>query len=93
VLYRYRASLPLPQQLRTFLTSNRTSDPVANNYAPLATFNEQVGAGMTSSNFDIEADNLREGDARIGLDEAGAREVKEIMRREGVKCAAFHSLA
>ena len=41
---------------------------------------------MTSSNFDIEANNIRDGDMRMGLDEAGTREVMEIMRREGVKC-------
>ena len=39
---------------------------------------------MTSSNFDIEANNLREGDLRMGLDENGTREVMEIMRRENV---------
>ena len=80
VLYRYRANLPLPKRLRSFL-----SHPSDSNYAPLSTFAEQAAAGMTSSNFDIEADNLREGDARIGLDEQGTREVMEIMRREGVK--------
>jgi hypothetical protein len=81
VLYRYRASLPLPQSLRSFI-----SRPSAHNYAPLSTFAEQAAAGITSSNFDIEADNLREGDSRMGLDEVGTREVMEIMRRENVKC-------
>lgn len=39
---------------------------------------------LTSSNFDLEADNIRAGDSRIGLDEAGAAEVQRIMREEGV---------
>ena len=39
---------------------------------------------MTSNNFDIEANNLREGDLRMGLDENGTREVMDIMRRENV---------
>ncbi|KAI0030077.1 hypothetical protein K488DRAFT_79821 [Vararia minispora EC-137] len=81
VLYRYRASLPLPQPLRSFISS-RT--PAAHNYAPLTTFADQAAAGMTSANFDVEADNLREGDARLGLDEQGTREVMDIMQRENV---------
>lgn len=40
---------------------------------------------MTSSTFDIEADNIFQGDSRAGLDEQGTREVMEIMRRENVK--------
>ncbi|KAI0048733.1 hypothetical protein FA95DRAFT_1582081 [Auriscalpium vulgare] len=81
LLYRYRAvlPLPLPDRLRAFL-----AHPAANNYAPLATFAEQAGAGLTSAHFDIEADNIREGDVRAGLDEQGTRDVMEIMRRENV---------
>ncbi|KAI0057195.1 hypothetical protein BV25DRAFT_1812684 [Artomyces pyxidatus] len=81
LLYRYRAVLPipLPERLRSFL-----SHPSANNYAPLATFADQAAAGMTSTTFDIEADNIREGDVRVGLDDQGTREVMEIMRRESV---------
>lgn len=41
---------------------------------------------MSSSTFDLEADNIREGDSRLGLDEQGAREVRDIMRQEGVAC-------
>ena len=79
MLYRYRATLPLPQSIRSFLTH-----PSSNNYERLSTFSDQAAAGMTSSNFDIEANNLREGDLRMGLDENGTREVMEIMRRENV---------
>ncbi|KAI0308912.1 hypothetical protein OF83DRAFT_1072827 [Amylostereum chailletii] len=79
LLYRYRANLPLSQRLRSFL-----AHPSDNAYAPLATFSEQAAAGLSSSNFDIEADNIREGDARLGLDDQGTREVMEIMRRENV---------
>lgn len=39
---------------------------------------------LSSSNFDIEADNLRAGDSRMGLDEVGAAEVHRIMSEEGV---------
>jgi hypothetical protein len=43
---------------------------------------------MTSSTFDIEADNIFQGDARVGLDEQGTEEVMEIMRRENVRYAS-----
>lgn len=79
VLYRYRSVLPLPQRLRSFL-----QHPTSANYAPLSTFADQAAAGMSSSTFDIEANNMMEEDSRLGLDENGTREVKEIMRREGV---------
>jgi hypothetical protein len=58
--------------------------PTLSHYMPLSTFSEQAGAGMSSSNFDIEA-NMRDGDSRSGLDEQGTQEVMEIMRRERVK--------
>ncbi|KZV61354.1 hypothetical protein PENSPDRAFT_658983 [Peniophora sp. CONT] len=79
LLYRYRATLPLPQSIRTLL-----NHPSSNNYERLSTFSDQAAAGITSSNFDIEANNLREGDLRMGLDENGTREVMDIMRRENV---------
>ncbi|KAJ7708931.1 hypothetical protein B0H17DRAFT_1191441 [Mycena rosella] len=50
---------------------------------PLATFSQQVGAGMTSADFDLEA-NVRDEDTRAGLDEQGTREIMDIMRRERV---------
>jgi len=74
--YRYRALiLPhVPERMRFMF-------PKLNNYTPLATFSDQVDAGMSSSAFDIEA-NIRNGDSRAGLDERGTQEVLEIMRRE-----------
>jgi hypothetical protein len=39
---------------------------------------------LTSSNFDLEADNIRAGDSRMGLDEVGAAEIQRIMRDEHV---------
>jgi len=57
--------------------------PGLQNYTPLSTFSEQVGAGLSSASFDIEA-NIRDGDSRAGLDERGTQEVMEIMRRERV---------
>ncbi|KAJ7498010.1 hypothetical protein B0H11DRAFT_829885 [Mycena galericulata] len=75
---RYRASLlpHVPARLRQLF-------PVLNNYEPLATFSAQIGAGLTSPEFDLEA-NVRDEDSRVGLDEQGTREVMEIMRRERV---------
>ncbi|KAK7031621.1 hypothetical protein R3P38DRAFT_2924811 [Favolaschia claudopus] len=75
---RYRAALlpHLPERIRNLL-------PTLNNYQPLATFSDQINAGMSSSDFDIEA-NIRDGDVRSGLDEQGTREIMEIMRRERV---------
>ncbi|GLB43357.1 putative fungal protein of unknown function (DUF2015) [Lyophyllum shimeji] len=78
--YRYRATiLPhihIPERIRTLF-------PKLSHYTPLSTFSEQVNAGMTSSQFDIEA-NLRDGDSRAGLDERGTQEVMEIMRQQRV---------
>ncbi|KAJ7663806.1 hypothetical protein DFH06DRAFT_1324325 [Mycena polygramma] len=75
---RYRAALlpHIPARIRQLL-------PTLNNYQPLATFSEQIGAGMTSSDFDLEA-NIRDADSRSGLDEQGTREIMDIMRRERV---------
>ncbi|PPQ94423.1 hypothetical protein CVT25_002514 [Psilocybe cyanescens] len=76
--YRYRTFITphLPERVRSMF-------PKLSNYTPLSTFSEQVGLGMTSSDFDIEA-NIRDGDSRVGLDEQGTQEVLEIMRRERV---------
>ena len=77
--YRYRASIILyiPDRVKSLF-------PKLSNYTPLSTFSDQVGAGMTSNDFDIEA-NISSGDSRVGLDERGTQEVLEIMRRERVK--------
>lgn len=77
--YRYRAVVipHLPDRIKSFF-------PRLHNYTPLSTFSQQAGLGMTSSNFDIEA-NILEGDSRTGLDEQGTQEVLEIMRRERIK--------
>ncbi|KAI9510029.1 hypothetical protein F5148DRAFT_977385 [Russula earlei] len=77
--YRYRAYLPVPDRLRTIISRFSRED-----YAPLSTFSDQAAAGMTSTTFDIEADNIFQGDARVGLDEQATQEVMEIMRRQNV---------
>jgi DNA helicase IV len=77
--YRYRATIVLYMPERV-----RSRFPTLSNYTPLATFNEQVSAGMTSSAFDLES-NIRDGDSRTGLDEQATKEVMEIMKRERVK--------
>jgi len=47
-------------------------------------FSDQVAAGLSSGNFDVERDNLGGGgsgssDSRMGMDEAGVEEVRRIM--------------
>ncbi|KAJ7881188.1 hypothetical protein B0H13DRAFT_2199833 [Mycena leptocephala] len=76
--FRYRASLipHVPERIRQFF-------PTLNSYQPLSTFSQQIGAGMSSPDFDLEA-NVHDGDSRTGLDEQGTREIMEIMRRERV---------
>ncbi|KAJ7089888.1 hypothetical protein B0H15DRAFT_779633 [Mycena belliarum] len=76
--FRYRAALlpHVPARLRALF-------PATDGYAPLASFSAQIGAGLSSSEFDLEA-NVRDGDSRAGLDEQGTREIMEIMRRERV---------
>ncbi|KAJ7623727.1 hypothetical protein FB45DRAFT_798029 [Roridomyces roridus] len=78
LVFRYRASLlpHVPAGIRGLF-------PTLNNYQPLSTFAAQIGVGMTSSDFDLEA-NVRDEDSRAGLDEQGTREIMEIMRRERV---------
>jgi hypothetical protein len=79
VTYRYRASIIpyIPDRVKSLF-------PKLRSYTPLSTFSDQVGAGLTSDDFDIEA-NINNGDSRVGLDERGTQEVLEIMRRERVK--------
>lgn len=79
VAFRYRTTLipHVPNSVKSFF-------PRFSHYTPLSTFHDQVDAGLTSSNFDVEA-NIRDGDSRAGLDEHGTQEVLEIMRQERVK--------
>jgi hypothetical protein len=83
VLYRYRAHLPVPERVHRIIPSFSRG-----NYEPLSTFADQAAAGLTSSTFDLEGDNIFQGDTRAGLDEQGTQEVMEIMRRENVKYAS-----
>ncbi|TFK63254.1 hypothetical protein BDN72DRAFT_964028 [Pluteus cervinus] len=78
VLFRYRAHVApyLPERVRAMF-------PGLNNYTPLSTFSDQLNAGLSSSNFDIES-NILDGDSRSGLDERATQEIMEIMRRERV---------
>ena len=83
VTFRYRATFisHVPNPVKSLF-------PRLTHYTPLSTFEAQANAGLTSESFDIEA-NIRDGDARAGLDEQATQEVMEIMRRERVKCVAF----
>jgi len=80
ILHRYRSLIApyVPDAGRV-----RSVFPRFSNYIPLSTFADQANAGMSSSNFDIEA-NILDGDARAGLDDIGTQEVMDIMRRERV---------
>ncbi len=80
---RRRRSLPLssllPPTESHFLVSSDISHPRW--LHPSCHIFCTAAQGLTSSNFDIERNNLDPlaGDSRLGLDEAGAREVHEIM--------------
>ncbi|KII87288.1 hypothetical protein PLICRDRAFT_55269 [Plicaturopsis crispa FD-325 SS-3] len=76
--FRYRATLlpHVPDRVKGLF-------PRLGHYTPLSTFHQQAGAGLSSNEFDIEA-NIRDGDSRAGLDERGTQEVLEIMRRERI---------
>ena len=80
VMFRYRATLisHVPNPIKSLF-------PSLGHYTPLSTFEDQANAGLTSSNFDIEA-NIRDGDSRAGLDERSTQEILAIMRRDRVKC-------
>ncbi|WVQ66664.1 uncharacterized protein L199_004851 [Kwoniella botswanensis] len=80
VYYRSRILPILSRYLPTSLVAKFT------NYQPLRnfSFSEQAAAGISSSNFDLESNNIAEGsgESRMGLDEAGVEEVRRIMAIE-----------
>jgi len=47
-------------------------------------FQDDVEAGLSSSNFNIERDNIEAGDSRGGLDENGRAEVQRLMKERRV---------
>jgi hypothetical protein len=77
---------------QTILSWVPTSSPIHAGYTRLATFSSQVASGLTSDTFDVERSNLDPLalDSRVGLDEAGAREVHNIMRQQGVTYVLVH---
>ena len=79
VVFRYRVTF-----ISHVSTPIKSLFPSLVNYAPLSTFEDQANAGLSSHNFDIEA-NIRDEDSRAGLDERSTQEVMEIMRRDGVR--------
>lgn len=78
IVYNRHRLLPI---LAPILPSSLTSRLA--HYTPLAgySFNDQVAAGLSSGNFDVERDNMGEGssEGRLGMDEAGVEEVRRIM--------------
>lgn len=81
IIYNRHRLLPI---LAPILPSALTSRLA--HYTPLTSFSftDQVAAGLSSGNFDVERDNLGTGegsssDGRMGLDEAGVEEVRRIM--------------
>lgn len=81
IYHRHTVLQHLPASIVDRLPARLTQ---SRHYAPLNSFAGQRAAGLHSSAFDIEA-NISEGDSRMGLDEAGAAEVAEIMRTHRVK--------
>ena len=80
VMLHYRAALlPHVTSVKAFFPSLSTY-----RYQPLSTFSDQIRAGLSSNDFDIEA-NVQDGDTRSGLDSQGTEELMDIMRRERVK--------
>ncbi|RCK65605.1 hypothetical protein Cantr_01356 [Candida viswanathii] len=53
-------------------------------YSNLQSFEDDVASGLTSSNFDLEANNIGASDSRAGLSEAAKLEIKQIMKQEGL---------
>jgi hypothetical protein len=78
IIYNRRRVLPI---VAPYLPSRLTAR--LSNYVPLesTSFADQVRAGMSSSNFDVESANVAEGsgEGRVGLDDAGVEEVRRIM--------------
>lgn len=52
-------------------------------YIPLPSFEHDIEAGLTSTDFDL-SQNLEDGDDRFGLDAASRREIKRIIKSK--KC-------
>lgn len=81
VLYwqRHRLWGLLPECTRARLLSWRRQ------YVPLEVFDwhSATRAGLSSTLFDIET-NIRDGDARAGLDEAGMQQLHHIMQQQGI---------
>ena len=75
------ALLPLlPEHIVERLPAALRAPPSGARYSRLSAFDwaSQARAGLSSARFDIEA-NLRDGDARAGLDEIGSLEVNAVM--------------
>ncbi|KAH8921298.1 hypothetical protein BT69DRAFT_1211612 [Atractiella rhizophila] len=72
-LLRNRLIPHLPPRIRSRFTQ----------YERLPTFESAIGAGLSSSTFDLSA-NVESGDTRGGLEESAADEVRRIMEERGV---------
>lgn len=53
-------------------------------YSNLESFEGDVASGLTSSNFDLEANNISSGDSRAGLSEYAKLEIKKIMEQKNI---------
>jgi hypothetical protein len=89
IVYNRRRVLPI---VAPYLPSRLTAR--LSNYVPLesTSFADQVRAGMSSSNFDVESANVAEGsgEGRVGLDDAGVEEVRRIMWVAVARGRSFH---
>lgn len=53
-------------------------------YTNLESFQDDIANGLTSNNFDLEANNLSTGDTRSGLSIDAKLEIKKIMEQKGI---------
>ncbi|AOW30421.1 hypothetical protein MG5_04975 [Candida albicans P57072] len=53
-------------------------------YSNLQSFEDDVASGLSSSNFDLESNNIATNDNRAGLSESAKLQIKKIMEEKGV---------
>lgn len=50
----------------------------------MQSFEDDVASGLSSSNFDLESNNIATNDNRAGLSESAKLQIKKIMEEKGV---------
>ncbi|CAX41367.1 uncharacterized protein YCL012C orthologue, putative [Candida dubliniensis CD36] len=63
----------------------RTRSRIDNGYySNLQSFEDDIASGLSSSNFDLESNNIATNDNRPGLTESAKVQIKKIMKEKGV---------